>query len=164
MKNAIRLSAIALVLFAGLASKAFADGDWEAHPNHVAIFGGVTTPESESSQLTLGADYERRFCEMMGAGVIADFALGENHDKRHQIYAAAFYLHPMGDLKFILATGGERLEPVGGKSAKWKVLGRVGASYDFHVAGMSVSPTASLDMTPGGHIAAVYGVSVGYGF
>ncbi len=129
------------------------------HENHFAVFGGITHAEDENL-FTLGADFEYRISDYVGAGAFFDAAV---QDPKHQILAAALFVHPYKGAKLILGAGAERADGIDGRSHN-EFLFRAGAGYDIHIDDrFTATPTIALDVVDG-HKSGVFGVALGVGF
>ena len=163
---------VALVgaLAAGQASAQ--EGEHHPHCNHVAVFVGGTTPLNEDAggktSFTVGADYERKLNDYVGAMVLADFAFGDH--KRQALFAAFLAYHAVKPLRLAVGPGVEFVEKdetSGGttttKNKAYFVMSSRG-SYEFHVGKLSLSPTLGLDFIGETKASVVYGLALGYGF
>lgn len=149
--------AVFLAIASALLSQTTLASESNPHMNHIAIFGGATTASGET-HATVGLDYERRLPlvdQVFGLGPIADFSFAS---EVQTILAIGLFMHPYMGSKITLAPG---LEIVLGHS---EFVFRAGFAYDFHITGdISLSPTFNADIVSG-HVAWVYGLSLGYGF
>jgi len=102
----------------------------------------------------VGVDYEFRFHRFVGTGVLVDYAGGEAETT---VAGVGVFFHPHRRFMFLLAPG---LENNHGHD---EFLVRVGAAYEFHLRGVSISPTVNVDFVDDDEIL-VYGFSLGYGF
>jgi hypothetical protein len=91
---------------------------------------------------------------LLGLGALFDAVLG---DEKEYIVAPFVAIHPFAGLKLAGAPG-----LAFAHGTRHFVL-RGTAAYDIHVASFSLSPTVSADLIEG-HLAMVYGLSVGLGF
>ena len=145
--------------------------DHHAHPNHIAVFVGATTPTKAKAEtsFTLGADYERRFTDLIGVLAIADFALGDH--KRTALFAANVAFHPVSGLRLAIGPGFELVEKdtITSSGAEGTKLGayfviRGSVLYEFHVGEWSVGPVLAVDAIGETKTNIVYGLSIGRGF
>lgn len=113
--------ASSLALSLGLISNAYAEGhpavDAHApqahaaahhHPTHAfgVFFGGTTT--SDSTDFSVGAEYEYRFNQHFGAGIIYENTPDSPHfTNGASIALAAFHAHPWRGLRLTTAVGAE---------------------------------------------------------
>ena len=161
MKRTIAIGGLGLVLALILtvvpASAQHVNEHKVHHPrSHLALFVGNTQLEGHS-RFTLGADFEYRLPvlhDRIGVGALAEAVFGEH---RATILGGAIFVHPVGNVKVLLAPSVEFSE--GHK----EFLFRSGLGYDLHLGQVSVTPSASLDYVSG-HVVQVYGVSLGMSF
>ncbi len=136
------------------------------HANHVAVFLGVTTGGEDENQgkedaaLTIGLDYERRLTDLIGIGILGDWAFG---DRREFIIGIPVFLHFGQSAKFLIAPGLEKTRGNDDRERRSEFLMRLGLAYDFHFENNTVSPTFNVDFLDGEQIY-VLGVNVGWGF
>ena len=177
-----RVSSLALAVPLALAGPAWSqeaaeevhgDDDHHYHDNHVAVFLGGTSPFDQEragkTSFTVGADYERRFTQAVGAMALADFAFGDL--TRTALFAALFAGRPIADLRLAIGPGIEFVEEdeiLEDGSTSTKHTGyfviSTRATYDFHVGVVSLTPAAGLDFVGETKTAFVYGGAVGIGF
>ena len=123
------------------------------HRHHIIVFLGTTRAHGENED-TIGVEYQYRVQEKVGFGGLVDHVGG---DFDATAVAAAVYLHPVGDLEFIIAAGFENEDGVN------ESLVRTGVSYHFKFGKTSVAPTFNIDFV-GEEEHKVYGVNVGWAF
>ena len=68
------------------------------HRHHIIVFLGTTRVDGENED-SFGVEYQYRAQAKMGFGGLVDHARGPDATA----VAAAVYLHPVGDLEFIIA-------------------------------------------------------------
>ena len=131
--------ATAMVWMVG-ATAAEAAGDGGYHPHHVAVFVGGTDSAHEGSGVSLGIDYEYRWHQNFGVGVLAEYA-----DLNHAawIVGVPLFVHPYRGLKLLVMPG---VEFTNNHS---NFLTRVGVGYDFHIGDWSITPSANVDFVAG---------------
>lgn len=123
------------------------------HRNHVGLFLGNTHEEHEDT-FTVGLDYEYRFSQYLGIGVLLEY-VGE--DFREGVGLVPLFIHPYKGFRFIVAPG---VKP---KKHEEKFLWRVGVGYRFPIGNWAIAPEFNVDFSEGEE-GYVYGVSFGYGF
>jgi hypothetical protein len=122
-----------LLLFAAV-NAAGTESDHHAHPNHFAVFAGITTGGDddhhgeEDAALTVGFDYERRLTNLVGIGVLGDWAFG---DRRDWILAVPIFFHISSASKFLIAPGSEQIKGEGPRDDDREFLVRIGYAYEF---------------------------------
>jgi hypothetical protein len=124
------------------------------HPNHVGLFLGSTHDEEEEHKFTIGLDYEYRFSQYFGIGVLVEY-VGEA--EREGVGLVPLFVHPYKGFRFMAAPG---IKPARDED---KFLWRLGVAYRFPIGNWTIAPEFNIDFS-GGETAEVYGVSVGYGF
>ncbi len=136
--NTIRMLATTLlltVLIPGMAAAENAhDEHGEAHdfhPNVLGLFGGITSKTRRDGALTFGIEYERRFNQSFGLGVVAERASG---DLDFWVFAVPIAFHT-GPWKLYVAPGVEDSDHHGSE-----FLFRVGAEYAFDMGGYELAP------------------------
>ena len=123
------------------------------HRHHIGLLLGNTHEEHEDT-FTVGLDYEYRFCQYLGIGVLGEY-LGE--DFREGVFLVPLFIHPYKGLRFIAAPG---IKP---KKEDDKFLWRLGVGYRFPIGNWTIAPEFNVDFSEG-EKGYVYGISVGYGF
>ena len=123
------------------------------HRNHVGLFLGNTHEEGED-EFTIGLDYEYRFSQYVGIGVLLEY-VGE--DERKGIGMVPLFIHPYKGFRFLAAAG---VKP---KAEETKFVWRLGIGYRFPIGKWTIAPEFNLDFTEGKTVE-VFGVSFGYGF
>ena len=123
-----------------------------AEKNEVAISVSLVH-EGHENDGAAGLEYERRFTEKFGAGLLVERVWG-NHDAT--VYALPLIRHA-GRWKFFLAPG---FEDSHGHSED---LVRLGAGYEFEAGSARIVPTMAVDFV-GGETVYVLSVALGMGF
>jgi hypothetical protein len=148
MNTARALSLSALVTFAqGALSEEHAEAhDLEHEPHHtIGVFVGNSTEDRRKDRrngATLGLEYEYRYSQQFGVGLVADHVFG---DLDVLVLAAPFAWH-RGPWKLYGAPG---IETGHGQS---EPLIRVGVEYGFEAGGLEISPQVDLDFVDGEHV------------
>ena len=124
--------------------------------NFTFFIGGATRPENSGSEsaFTGGGNYEYRFSQIAGAGVLVEVATG---DVRDFVVLAPLYVHLLGRLRFVLAPGAEIQEN------DTDFAFRLGVGLNLASGRISFSPEFSADFV-NGDPTYVYGLSLGFGF
>ncbi|GAB5382203.1 MAG: hypothetical protein Alis3KO_20670 [Aliiglaciecola sp.] len=117
------------------------------------IFIGATHVDGETD-FTYALEYEYKFTEKFGAGLIYERIDDGHHGDGVTLKIAALYYHPVGPVRLGLGVGEEK---IGGYKSKTKDLVRVSAAYDFQFEHFIVAPTISVDFVDGEQ-ALVFGV------
>ncbi len=102
--------------------------------NEIAVSVGLAH-EGRENDVAAGLEYERRFTEQFGAGLLVERTWG---DHEATIYAIPLIMH-VDRWKFFLAPG---LEDSHGHSED---LVRLGAGYEFEVGSATIVPTLADD-------------------
>jgi hypothetical protein len=123
------------------------------HRNHVGLFLGSTHEEDEH-KFTIGLDYEYRFSQYVGSGLLGEY-VGEAD--REGVGLVPIFLHPYKGFRFMAAPG---IKPARDED---KFIWRLGVAYMFPIGKWTIAPEFNIDFS-GGETAEVFGVSFGYGF
>jgi hypothetical protein len=123
------------------------------HRNHLGLMLGNTHEEGED-EFTIGLDYEYRFSQYFGIGLLGEY-VGE--DERKGIGMVPLFIHPYKGFRFVAAAG---VKP---KAEETKFVWRLGIGYRFPIGNWTIAPELNLDFTEGRTVE-VFGVSFGYGF
>lgn len=123
------------------------------HDHHIGLFLG-NTHENHTDNFSVGLDYEYRFSQYVGIGVLLEY-VGENF--REGVGLVPLSIHPYKGFRFVVAPG---IKP---KKDEEKFIWRLGVGYQFPIGNWTIAPEFNLDFTEGER-AYVYGVSFGYGF
>jgi hypothetical protein len=131
------------------------------HRNHLALFTGATTNfEHESTDFTIGVDYEYRVNDMFGIGLLGEIVYAEH---KETIVGVPFFIHMKNaPLKIVLAPGVIMAEDHHHHKYE-KFLFRGGLGYDIHMGDYSVTPTLNADVVDG-DVSLAYGIAFGVGF
>lgn len=132
-----------------------------SHRNHLALFTGATTNfEHESTDFTLGIDYEYRLSEMFGVGLFGEVVFAE-HDET--LIGVPFFIHmKKSPVKIVLAPGMVFAEDHHGQKHE-EFMFRSGLGYDIHLDTFSITPTVNADFVDG-DVSLAYGIAFGVGF
>lgn len=125
----------------------------EGYHHFPEIFAGATRSDGETN-FTYAFEYEYKFNNSLGAGVIYERVGDAHHGDGITLHIAALYYHPISPVRLGFGLGRER---VGGSHAHSEDLIRLSASYDYHFAGFSIAPTVAVD-TVNGENATVFGI------
>lgn len=125
----------------------------------LGLFGGATSINGETN-FTLGAEYEYRFNQYFGAGALFEHTPDAHHGDGTSIYMGLVHFHPYMGLRL---SGGYGREIIHHHGSKEKDVWRIGAAYDFHIAGFGVAPTVNLDRIDG-HTGTVFGLVISKSF
>lgn len=149
----------------------------EFHRHHLALFLGASTkPEAETDSktaFTFGVGYEFRVQRRWGVGAFVEGLPDPGDRKRAAVAAAAFFVHPVGELRLVAAPGVEFTQAmdseVGTQSAEAEgdeasFLLRLGAAYEFRLGRFSIAPEFNLDLVKFEEAVLVYGLGFGVGF
>jgi hypothetical protein len=123
------------------------------HRHHVGLLLGNTHEEGED-EFTIGLDYEYRFSQYFGIGLLGEY-VGE--DAREGVGMGLLFIHPYKGFRFLAGAG---VKP---KAEETKFIWRLGIGYRFPIGNWTIAPEFNLDFTEGRTVE-VYGVSFGYGF
>lgn len=128
---------------------------WQDAPHHLSTLVGTTYTKACGNAFTLGIDYEYRVNQVLGLGVVAEYAFG---DLDAPTYLLVADLHITD--KFI-AQIGPGFEIHNGKKME---VARVGLLYEFEFSGITVSPQLHYDYHRNHKSAVVAGLALGIGF
>lgn len=131
------------------------DEHHEIKKNIVGVYGGFTSVNGHTNG-TFGIEYEHRFNDLIGAGVVFETTPNAHGGDGTSLYMGQLHLHPWQELRLSAGFGKEDIHHEGAHSED---VWRVGAAYDFHVGGFGVAPSLNLDRV-GGHTAKVFGISL----
>lgn len=159
--------AITLLLMILAGGQAIAADDHGFHRHHAAISAGGMTPLDEKGEtsLALGVDYEYRFDERWGAGVVADAVLGSH--KRAALFATGVSFRPTPRLRVGTGPGFELVEkdkPDGGTKNKAYFVWGFHGYYEFHMGNYAVGPVIFLDFVGETETNVTYALSIGRGW
>ena len=155
----VGLGLLALVLLPAASARAGDAGGHEFHRHHVGFFlGGASRPEDHGSDehgFAGGMDYEYRFSQWVGVGVLVEAATG---DLRDAVVAGLVFVHPWKGLLFAAGAGAEI------SSHDTEFLARLGLAYQFPVGErFTIAPNFNVDLVHGDPTY-IYGITFGMGF
>jgi hypothetical protein len=144
------------------------DSDHESNhhhdKNHLALFLGASSNlEHSHTAFTLGLDYEYRFAEKFGTGLLAEYIF---EDQAEVLLGVPIVWHPVQNLKIMAAplVAFSILKVIPDGTQLHLELGlRLGTAYDFHFKNNSIGPAINLDFIDGNTVL-VYGLNFGVGF
>lgn len=113
----------------------------EGYHHFPEIFIGATYANSET-EFTYAFEYEYKFDNKLGAGLIYEKIAEAHHGDGITIQIAAMYYHPTDAIRIGIGLGQEK---IGGHHPHTEKLMRVSASYEYHFTHFSVAPTISVD-------------------
>jgi hypothetical protein len=145
-----QMSSIKALLFLTFITPCLAQAD-EFKRNGFDIFAGATYNHSKTDA-SFGLSYERRLTEKFGIGGLVEYT-----NNREWIYAVPFSWRITDPWKVLIAPGLEHEE---GENT---YLTRVGTSYEFEIAEMTLAPEINVDFVDG-DVAFIAGVSLCWAF
>jgi hypothetical protein len=141
----------------------------EIHRHHFAVLAGGSHNTKKDGG-TIGADYEYRFRQRLGALASFEYVSG---DFREDVYAFTAAWHPWKGLRLIAGPGFDRElkrqeesghAEVAEHHGQYRALFRTGASWEFHVKEhFTIGPEIAVDVLKGEKVF-VYGINFGWGF
>jgi len=161
IKHSITIASVisALVMSSSLVMASEDDhgsGDHSAQSKHIAgLFAGATKAAGNEVDGTIGIEYEYKFSNHYGLGVVYEKSSDAHHGDGVSVYAASVYWHPHTNWRLGLGAGEEKVH---GSHGYIQSLVRASISYDFHVGGFGIAPTFNLDRVDGNNIE-VYGIT-----
>ncbi|MGM0531014.1 MAG: hypothetical protein ACQER7_06650 [Bacteroidota bacterium] len=136
------------------------------HTHHIALFNGVASNFTHhSTHYSLGIDYEYRFSQFIGTGLIGEYVAVE---KGEFLGGIPVFIHFTKGLKLTFAPLLINNEEHTGDNHHTETnrvtnfAFRMGAGYSFHLGKVSLGPSVNFDM--GDSNSLIYGLSVGIGF
>ena len=133
------------------------------HHYHVAAFFGATTNiDGEHTDLTLGIDAEKKLGLMhgkLGVGIIAEAIFAEHTEL---ILGVPLFYHATDKIKLVAAIARTFADDGHGGTHQATLI-RLGAGYDLHLGGITLTPAINTDFIEG-HLSVVYGLAAGIGF
>lgn len=105
------------------------------------IFIGTTHFDSES-EFTFGIEYEYKFTNEWGAGVVYERTNDAHHGDGTAVVLASLFYHPTKNIRLGVGFGEER---IGGGHPHNEDLYRISSAYDFHVEDFGIAPTVAVD-------------------
>jgi hypothetical protein len=141
----------------------------EIHRHHFAVLS-AGSHNTKKDGATIGADYEYRFHERLGALASFEYVGG---DFREDVFAFTAAWHPWKGLRLIAGPGFDRElkrheEPAHSEAPehhqRYRGLFRTGASWEFHYKDhFTFGPEIAVDILKGEKVF-VYGLNFGWGF
>ncbi len=124
--------------------------------NRVGLFIGATTKTNGDTEFAIGLEYERRFTDLLGAGLVVEW---EPDFEERVLAAPALFVHPVGELLITVAPGAQ-FEENG-----THFVFRLGAAWEFELGhGLALAPTLNYDFVEGAHDAISYGLVLNFAF
>jgi hypothetical protein len=117
----------------------------EGYHHFPEIFIGATHADSET-EFTYAIEYEYKFNNEFGAGVIYERVNQAHHGDGVTLKIAMLYYHPVNAIRLGLGLGKEN---VGGYHPHSEDVLRASASYDYHFEHFSLAPTVAVDFIDG---------------
>ncbi len=127
----------------------------EGYHHFPEIFVGATHLDGET-HFTYALEYEYKFTEEFGAGLIYEKVDDAHHGDGVTIQLAALYYHPINFIRLGVGFGKEK---IGGDHPHTEDLVRISASYDYHFENFSLAPTIAIDFV-NSETPVVFGVGV----
>ncbi len=128
----------------------------EEHLNRVGLFLGATTKTNGNTEFSIGVEYERRFQDLLGAGLVVEW---EPSFEERVLVAPALFVHPVGELLITVAPGAQFEEN------STDFVFRLGAAWEFELAhGLALAPTINYDFVESAHDAISYGLVLSLSF
>lgn len=156
MQAFIIVGLIATLTFTGsVKAKDNAHHSWQETPHHLSALMATTYTKACGNAFTLGIDYEYRLTDFLGVGVVAEYAY---EDLDAYTYLIVADLHISDSL---IVQVGPGVELHGNHKME---VGRIGVLYEFHIAGITVSPQLHYDYHRNHKSAVVAGVAMGVSF
>ena len=141
-----------LLLFISF-SYGFANADEHIKPHHLSLFvGGTHALDHDLNGETLGLDYEYRVSELIGLGMVAEYAFHEI--EAITLIAVADIYTPFG-LMMQIGPGVELTDHAD------RFLFRVGGLYEFDFGSFTVSPQLHWDIVENHDDSLVFGFAFG---
>lgn len=128
--------------------------DWEEEPHHLSVLLARTSEDEEAAG-SVGIDYELRVSDVVGLGVVAEYAF---EDLDATTLLAVTDLHVTPSFIFQTGPGVEFIED------EERFVYRFGVLYEFELGeGRTISPQIHRDFTSG-EDALVVGVALGIAY
>jgi hypothetical protein len=150
-RSVLLLCAISWCSFGHTAEEEAAEHEHEG-PNEIAISLGVVHEGGENDG-AVGLEYERRFSESFGAGLLVERSWG---DHSATIYALPLVRH-VDQWKFFLAPGIED-----GHDHREELV-RIGTGYEIETGITKVTPGVAIDFV-GGETVYILSIALGFNF
>lgn len=150
------------VLSLVLLSSIFSLDTWAAagKKHYPGVFiGSVNT--SGDSEVTYGIEYEFKFDQNWGAGLIFETIPDGKKGAGIDVYIASGFYHPNKNWRLGFGLGTEK---IGGKKPKDKNIAKISIAYEVFVGDLIIAPSAAVDFIEGGDEAFVIGAAVIYPF
>ena len=125
------------------------------HPHHLSLIVGATEKSGEWAE-TVGIEYSYRLNKRWSVGGWYEQSFGDFELESLGVLAN---LYATDHLALLLGAGAER-----DLFDDAKYLGRVGASYQFHIGSATVAPVGWIDLIESGKELYFLGVALGIGF
>ena len=125
------------------------------HPHHLSLIIGATEKSGKTAE-TFGVEYTYRLNKRWAVGAWYEQSSGDFELESLGLLAN---LYATDQLALLLGAGTERDlfdEP--------KYLGRIGASYQFHISFATVAPVGWIDLVEDGNELYFLGLTLGVGF
>ena len=132
-----------------------AGDDWTHHRSHLAAILGLTKKSSKTAE-TYGIEYTYRLSERWALGGWYEESSGD-FDLESLGAIGNIFVGP--NFALLIGAGAER-ELFG----ETKYLARLGAQYQFHPGGITISPVGWVDFVENGNQLYFVGVTLGFGF
>ena len=137
------------------------------HKHHIAIFNGAASNFTHHhTHYSIGIDYEYRFGNFLGSGIIGEYVAIE---KGEWLGGIPIFMHFTKGLKLVaaplLVNRAEHHTHDNHHGETNRVTDfalRLGVSYSFHLGEFALSPSVNYDMGESNSL--VYGLSIGIGF
>ena len=113
----------------------------------LGLFFGRTKGPYDTEN-TWGLEYEYKFDNQLGAGIVVEETSDGHHGDGVQVYIASFYYHA-DNWRFGLGFGKEKVDSMPSHSESLK---RLSISYDFHLGSFGLAPTFTFDRVAGENI------------
>ena len=137
------------------------------HKHHIAVFNGAASNFTHHyTHYSIGLDYEYRFGNFLGAGIIGEYVAIE---KGEFVGGLPVFMHFTRELKLVVAPLIINREEHHNHDHHDEETSRVtdsafrlGASYSFHLGKFALSPSVNYDVGESNSL--VYGLNIGLGF
>ncbi|QCU73191.1 hypothetical protein [Pseudoalteromonas distincta] len=109
---------------------------------HIPGFFIGTTHFDSETEFTFGVEYEYKFTQDWGAGVVFERTNDAHHGDGTAVALASLYYHPTKSIRLGVGYGEER---IGGSHPHNEDLYRISSAYDFHIGDFGIAPTIAVD-------------------
>ena len=150
--NPLALLCALLMLAGSCSTRAAGPGD---HPHHLSLITGVTEKSGKTAE-TFGVEYTYRLNTRWSVGGWYEQSFG---DFELESFGVLANLYATEHLALLLGAGSER-----DLFDESKYLGRIGASYQFHVGSATFAPIVWVDLIEDGKELYFLGFTLGTGF